>query len=429
MADESVNARYDVSRQFATSARDDLQETGHHPQGTDHESDTTATLLHNVETNKGKGAVDGSENELGGVTVANTGGGEGSSTEVEEEVGTGELLAGLEGNAEQSAVKHARASEDLVPGRVGESAVLLKLGVNLIHLLVNSKGVGVGTSKLGDGVASLLHAALAVSITGTLGKEQDTTTEDQSPGKGETVGNSPSGAVGSGLCAPVDHLSSPDTQGDEKLVGGDEHTTDDGGTALRLVHGNDDRQRANAETSDETTDGKLNPVVRRRDLDDGADEGEQSRTRDDRTAAEGIGQLSGDQGTKQAPDTEKTDDGTLAGGTEGVRAVRLQLTESTSIVVHQEEAGDLTTSRVLASSHRCISHVKSLPDITEHETTDTGDETQETGEEGDSLILGMGDMIHVGLIAMFPLGTLLEERHGWYTVLSLLKTNGGTVES
>jgi hypothetical protein len=41
----------------------------------------------------------------------------------------------------------------------------------------------------------------------------------------------------------------------------------------------------------------------------------------------------------------------------------------------------------------------------------------------------MGDVIHVGLIAMLPLGTLLEERHGWYTVLSLLKTNDGTVES
>lgn len=78
----------------ATNKRVD-EEAHHHPEGATHESISSSTLLDNVETAKGATNVDGTENDLGNVAVAKTGGTEDGGTVVEEEVGTRQLLTSL----------------------------------------------------------------------------------------------------------------------------------------------------------------------------------------------------------------------------------------------------------------------------------------------------------------------------------------------
>lgn len=323
------------------------EERHHHPRRTDHEDGTATEALDDPQAGNGAHDVDGAENDLGGVAVLDAGGGEHGGTEVEEEVGTSELLTSLKNNTEGGAEQHTRASEDLCEMELcGAFALLVQLSLDVGNLLVDN-GAAVGeTDELGDGLASLFDAALGVGIARGLGEEENTGSEEQGPSESQAVGNAPCGTVGVGLVsAPVDHLSSPDTKGNEELVRRNNDTADLGGCALGLVHGDDDGHGTNAETGDETAHGELNPVVRRGDFDRGTDAGEEGGSRDGKSTTDEISKLAGDEGTEERSDTEETDDGTLTGGAEFVHSAAGEGTESLSIVVHGEEAGNLTTNK------------------------------------------------------------------------------------
>ena len=147
------------------------------------------------------------------------------------------------------------------------------------------------------------------------------------------------------MSAPVDHLSSPDTKGNQELIRRDNDTTNLGGCALGLVHGDDDGHGTDAETGDETAHSELNPVVRRGDFDGGTDAGEEGGSGDGKSTTDEISKLAGDEGTEERSNTEKTDNGTLTGGAEFVDSAAGEGTKSLGIVVHGEEAGNLTTDK------------------------------------------------------------------------------------
>lgn len=162
------------------------------------------------------------------------------------------------------------------------------------------------------------------------------------------------------------HGTGPDTEGDEKLVRGDENTTDGLWCGLSLVHGNDDGKSANTDTLDETADGELSPVAGGGDFDQGTDHAEKGRGRDGVTTTNQVGQLTGDQGADERTSAEVGSDGTLADGGEAASARGIGLTETVTVIGHVEETGDLSGG------------------VSEHETTNRGDETQEPGDEGSS---------------------------------------------
>jgi hypothetical protein len=312
-------------------------EAHEHPQGTSDQSIPAAALLDDVQTTESAGHVDGTEDDLGDVAVAEADTVEDGCAVVEKEVGARELLAGLEGHAEHSAVKHLWAGEDLVPSGIGTSLLLLELDADVVDLLLDLAIVGVQTGKAGNVPASLIHTAHAVSETGRLRQEEDANTEDQGPEEGDTVGNSPRGTGGHLLGTEVDHLRGPDAEGDEELVACDEQATDNGRGGLALVHRDQHGEGANANAVDATTGGELAPLGRGRDLNDGANAAEESGDGDGESAAKRVGNLSGDQATDHAASAKKGGDCALSYCREGVGAVWLKDTEAAGIVFHQEE--------------------------------------------------------------------------------------------
>lgn len=382
MADESVN-----------------KEAHHHPQCSNDQRPSTTALLDNDKTTKGARDVDGSEDNLSDIAVVEASRLEDGGTVVEEEVGTGELLAGLQQDTEHEAVQHARTGENLVPLGIGALLHLLDLLADLFDFDIDAGGVRVDTSKTRDGLASLFLTPVEESETGALRQEQDTATKDESPGEAETVGNAPRCRVGNAVGAEVDHVGDPDTEGDEELIHGHDHAADQGRGRLRLVHGYRNRKSTDAQTVDEAADSKLCPARAGRDLDDNSHAGEECRGRDCQPTSDHIAQLAGDQASEETPDGEKTDDGALPGGGEEALAVRAELTETLEEVVHEEEAGDLAT------------------DVAEHEAADRSDEAEEAGGEGDALLLldsgHRGPAGRVDDIALRVDGRLPRGGNGW----------------
>jgi hypothetical protein len=134
--------------------------------------------------------------------------------------------------------------------------------------------------------------------------------------------------------AKVDHVRSPDTESDEKLVASNEDTTDGTRSGFSLVHGNDDGQSTDTHTVNETTSGELAPGAGGRDLDHDTDGGPESEERDTELATNDIGKSTSDEGTDSGTTTEKGGDSTLTVGTEVVGTIGVLLTETTEEVRH-----------------------------------------------------------------------------------------------
>lgn len=204
------------------------EETHRDPGSSDHQCIAATALLRNVKCAKGAENVHRSENDLSNVRILQTSRLEDGSSVVEKEVGTSQLLASLQDHAENGTVCHTRTSEDLVPLDIRSRHLLLKLDADLGDLVVDFARVRSEASELGNRAASLFLTTLAVGETGALWQKQDTSTKDESPEEGETVGNPPRGRVVVLVGAEVHHVCSPDTKSDEELVACHEDSTNDG---------------------------------------------------------------------------------------------------------------------------------------------------------------------------------------------------------
>ena len=251
-----------------------------------------------------------------------------------------------------------------MPWVVASGLLSGELLLNLANLVVDESAVRADAVQASHVGASLVDAAHAVGVTGGFREKEDSATQDDSPQSRKTVGNAPLSIVGVVLgCAVVDHVGSPDTEGDKQLVGGDSGTTNALRDRLRLVHGDNCGKSSDTETSDETTHGELNPNALGSNLNDHTGDVGESGTRDGQTTTVCVGKRGGAQATEQGADTEQTNDGTLTNGRElAVLAKPLQE------IGHLEETRDL--SRL----------------VSEHETTNTGNGSEDNGDSRDATL-------------------------------------------
>lgn len=334
-------------------------ETDESPESTSNKSLAATTLSNNIETTESANNVDGTENDLSDVGVAETGGLEDGGSIVEEEVGTGKLLTSLEGHTENGTVGHTGTSEALVPLGTNSGSLLIELDADVVDLVVDLLVVRVDTSVAGNDVASLVLTTGTVSVTGRLGQEKNTNTEDEGPEERDTVGDSPLSAVAVGIVgAVVDHVRGPDTEGDKELVAGDENTTDDTRSGLSLVHGDDNGKSTNADTVDETASGELAPGSAGRDLDDDTDGGPEGKERDGVLAANDIGKSTSDKRTNSGTTTEEGSDCALAVGAEDVGTIALELTEALKVVGHLEVTFGDNVSHIFNAKHSSSTYQK-----------------------------------------------------------------------
>ena len=99
-------------------------------------------------------------------------------------------------------------------GGGNDLALILLVGDNLSQLSLDILGVLGLTTNTGEGVNGVFDAAPLDKVSGRVGEEQETTTEDDSPGELNGDGN----AVGLGA---VEVLGSVDDAGGEKQTDGD----------------------------------------------------------------------------------------------------------------------------------------------------------------------------------------------------------------
>ena len=285
----------------------DVEADGH-PGTTDHQTGAATKVLDNVETRQGHTKVNGTKNDLGDVTVVETGGGENRVTVVEDEVCARELLQGLQSNTKKSTVEHTGASDNLVPGSNTSSALLLELILHVLHFLDDNAVVNLNTIELSHDLAGLVNTAKTVSVTGGLGQEKSSETQDQWPSETDAHGDSPRGSGLDRLGTVVDDIRDEDTKGDEKLEGRDHGTTDLAGCSFGLVHGDDAGEGADTETGNPTAHGNLDPVGVGGDLDNDTDDVDDRPEGHGEFAANAVGDGGGDEGSDHGSNAEKTDD-------------------------------------------------------------------------------------------------------------------------
>ena len=291
---------------------------------------------------------------------------------VEEVVGTSQLLTGLQDHTKHGTVKHARASEDLVPWVVATGGFSFKLVLDFLDFGVDESRVLCHTVEASHVAASFFDAALSVCETRGLGQKQNGATEDDGPQSRQAVRDAPLSTVVVVLGrSVVDHVRGPDTQGDEQLVRGDGGATNALGDRLGLVHGNDSGKGTNAKTGSEATHSELYPDVLASDLNDNTNNVPESRARDGQTATEGIRERSRTQASKECTDTEFMLDQLDIGG----HQVSLrEKTDNCSLADGREFS-------VFAKAGNEVVHGKETRDLTgfvaEHETTNTGNGSQD----------------------------------------------------
>jgi hypothetical protein len=208
-----------------------------HTQGTD-EEDRSATESLNSPERQGSGAdVDEGEDERDEEDVVNgTGGLEEGSRVVEDEVDTGPLLHHLhrsteDGSAEVRLAIPEAALEAVGPraeprGGGNDLALVLLVGDDLGNLRLDVLGVLGLTTDTGESVDSLLDLTTLDEVSRRVGEEEETNSEDDSPGELKTNGDLVR-LHGVEVLGSVDDAGGEEeTDGDTELVTGDKSTTD-----------------------------------------------------------------------------------------------------------------------------------------------------------------------------------------------------------
>lgn len=199
-------------------------ETSKHKNSTDHQGLATTKVLNNVETTESGTKVDSAENDLSDKAVGNTSTLHDGSSVVEEVVGTGQLLQGLEDHSQDNTEEHARGGQKLVPLLILGFGLLLLL--DLIQFFHDAVVVLGDTIESGQGEAGLVDATTTVVKTRRLGEEEHTTTKGKSKDEGQAQGDTPLAGVVESFGTQIEEVGQEDTEGDEELVATDNGTTD-----------------------------------------------------------------------------------------------------------------------------------------------------------------------------------------------------------
>ena len=145
---------------------------------------------------------------------------------------------------------------------------------------------------------------MAVGETRRLGEEESTNTENKGPGKSNAHGDAPRGGILEGHSAEVDNVGDEDTEGDEQLESTNHRTADLARGRLRLVHGDDARERTDTKTCDPTAEGNLVPLIGSSNLNNDTDDVEEGPEGDREFAANAVRNGGGNQGTNHSSDRQ-----------------------------------------------------------------------------------------------------------------------------
>jgi hypothetical protein len=241
--------------------RGEHHEAYEHPQGAANEGLAAAKVLDHVQAQEGGAEVDAAQDHLRHVAVLDPGALKDGGAVVEEVVGAGQLLEGLQDDTDHETILHARGAQHHEPGDPAARHFLFVFLLNLVKLQLQGPVVLRDAVDLGERRDGLVDFSVSVVPTGTLGEEGHAPAEDDGPEVRDAHGDAPGAGVGAGLGAEIDAVGDEDAQRDEELVGADQRSANVSGAGLALVHGHQQTQRADPETSDPTTHGDLVPFA------------------------------------------------------------------------------------------------------------------------------------------------------------------------
>lgn len=248
--------------QGGSSQRGVDDEEDEHGHGSPEQTLSSSESVDDVERGKSGDKVDGTKDHGSSKRVLHSNCLENGGSVVEEVVCTTQLLEGLDGSSnKQSVTNSGLASENLTPSGRSNLTLVLNGSGDLVHGLLDQRVV---TLALVDEEHSL--EGLLVSVTGEqesrrLRHEDSSDEKNQRPGKAQTKRDSVGTSVISVVSSVAHTVTDKDTEGDEQLEGSHQGSSNFLGSSLRLEHGADDRQTTNTNSSNDSTDKVLVPLV------------------------------------------------------------------------------------------------------------------------------------------------------------------------
>lgn len=214
-----------------------------HAQGTPDKERSATDLLNGVEGDRGGANVDEGEDQGDQERV---GDGAGRLQErgrvVEDEVDTSPLLHHLQrgsqdGTAQVGLLDPETASEAVNPGRPGtavgdEGTLILLVGNDLRKLNLDILRVFGLSTESAESIGSIVESSALDKVTGRVWQEQQAATEDNTPGKLDTDGNTVGASIIAALGGVGNARGQQETDGDAELVTGNEGTADLSGALL-----------------------------------------------------------------------------------------------------------------------------------------------------------------------------------------------------
>jgi len=210
-----------------------------HASGTDKEKLPSANTVNGKDTGDGHADVDNIGGDSDQEGLLDTGGGEESSTIIEDEVDTSELLPRLDSHTAESSEKDLVLThlEAISPGRVADFLLLAQTHLDVLDFLGDFGVVSGYASQTLERLGSLDIFTSPEEPTRRLRQIQKTTSEDEGPDELDGDGDLISGVVVPAVTDLGEDGGEEETNSDGELVARDDGTTNPSRSTFRLVHG------------------------------------------------------------------------------------------------------------------------------------------------------------------------------------------------
>lgn len=305
-----------VAGSVGSSEGCDDELTDGHVEGTTDQHPSSTNSLHEEEGWDGHDDIDdvgGNGEEVG---VAGSGGGKESSTVVEDEVDTSELLHSLETSTSDNSEQDLSLTtlEQVEVGTLGVSSLKVEGSLDVGELGSNNWVVLVGRVQSGEGLGSSLSLANLDEPSRRLWEEEETDGQDGGKCELETDGEMVGCLAVVVLGGVFNDGGEEETDGDAPLVGRYDGTSNPSGSDFGLVEDDQGRDTTDTETSNDSTDDEEvelsgNHLENDTDAEDGEDDLQTP------SSTEEVTERSTTEGTKKGTSRQDTgDEGSLTSG-------------------------------------------------------------------------------------------------------------------
>ena len=374
-------------------------------------------MVDDVQSEEGGGKVDNTQDNGGLEGVIQTDRLEDGSTVVEEVVISRQLLQGLDHHTHNKSLDNL----DLWRENLGPRSVTCKpLGLDgcLQNLQLSGNGwvLDWNLVRNGNGSLGLLESTNLGQVTWRLWHEKHTTDHEQGPCETQTQWDSPLDRVGVRLGTVVGTVTQEDTSSNHKLETGNQSTSEVLWRDLGDKHRRQHSDTTDTQTSNNSTDEVLEPLVDGGNLDDNTDSVDSNDNDQTNSSTPHITRLRQRDTTDTATDVEDRNHKTHSDSRQiTLTRVVVNLTETSDVIRLVHETGNGTR----------------IP--TEHETTegnhDTHDGNRDVGGGWLPWHLSWGNVVLVLLLVLVLHGVSLvgwrgcegvRPRRRWGQILSVL---------